>query len=307
MNLESKFVWMNGALVPHEKATVPFLTPALHYGTAVFEGMRAYSTPDGPAIFRLKDHIARLFQSAAIFGFTELPWTQEEVVAGSKAVVRENGFTSCYVRPLIFAASGHMSLNLLGIVPGLGIAAWDWKGFVTPEAEALGLRANVSSFTRHHPNVMMTKSKLAGNYGNSVLARTESARLGFDEALMLDPTGLVAEGTGENLFAVRKGVIYTPHRSTVLEGLTRDSIMIIAKDLGYEVREEPLSRDQLYVADELFVCGTAAEVLGIRELDFRPIGKGVRGPITTRLAETFRRVASGEEKKYLDWIDRCKE
>lgn len=307
MNLESKFVWMNGALVPHEKANVPFLTPALHYGTAVFEGMRAYSTPDGPAIFRLKDHIARLFQSAAIFGFTELPWTQEEVVAGSKAVVRENGFTSCYVRPLIFAASGHMSLNLLGIVPGLGIAAWDWKGFVTPEAETLGLRANVSSFTRHHPNVMMTKSKLAGNYGNSVLARTESARLGFDEALMLDPTGLVAEGTGENLFAVRKGVIYTPHRSTVLEGLTRDSIMIIAKDLGYEVREEPLSRDQLYVADELFVCGTAAEVLGIRELDFRPIGKGVRGPITTRLAETFRRVASGEEKKYLDWIDRCKE
>ena len=306
MNLESKFVWMNGALVPHEKATVPFLTPALHYGTAVFEGMRAYNTPQGPAIFRLKDHIARLFQSAAIFGFTELPWTQEEVIAGSKAVVRENGFTACYVRPLIFAASGHMSLNLLGIVPGLGIAAWEWKGFVTPESEALGLRANVSSFTRHHPNVMMTKSKLAGNYGNSVLARTESARLGFDEALMLDPTGLVAEGTGENLFAVRKGVIYTPHRSTVLEGLTRDSIMILAKDLGYEVREEPLSRDQLYVADELFVCGTAAEVLGIRELDFRPIGKGVRGPITERLAEAFKRVVKGEEKKYLDWIDLCK-
>ncbi len=306
MNLESKFVWMNGALVPHEKATVPFLTPALHYGTAVFEGMRAYGTPHGPAIFRLKDHIARLFASASIFGFTDLPWTQEEVVAGSKAVVRENGFTACYVRPLIFAASGHMSLNLLGIVPGLGIAAWEWKGFVTPETEAVGLRANVSSFTRHHPNVMMTKSKLAGNYGNSVLARTESARLGFDEALMLDPTGLVAEGTGENLFAVRKGVIYTPHRSTVLEGLTRDSIITIAKDLGYEVREEPLSRDQLYVADELFVCGTAAEVLGLRELDFRPIGKGVRGPITQRLAETFKRVAGGEEKKYLDWIDVCK-
>lgn len=305
MNLESKFVWMNGALVPHEKATVPFLTPALHYGTAVFEGMRAYGTPRGPAIFRLKDHIARLFQSAAIFGFTELPWTEGEVIEGSKAVVRENGFTACYVRPLIFAASGHMSLNLLGIVPGLGIAAWEWKGFVTPEAEAKGLRANVSSFTRHHPNVMMTKSKLAGNYGNSVLARTESARLGFDEALMLDPTGLVAEGTGENLFAVRKGVIYTPHRSTVLEGLTRDSIITIARDLGYEVREEPLSRDQLYVADELFVCGTAAEVLGIRELDFRPIGKGVRGPVTARLAETFKRVVAGEEKKYLDWIDLC--
>ena len=306
MNLESKFVWMNGALVPHEKAVVPFLTPALHYGTAVFEGMRAYNTPHGPAIFRLKDHIARLFQSAAIFGFTDLPWTQEEVVAGSKAVVRENGFTACYVRPLIFAASGHMSLNLLGIVPGLGIAAWEWKGCVTPETEALGLRANVSSFTRHHPNVMMTKSKLAGNYGNSVLARTESARLGFDEALMLDPTGLVAEGTGENLFAVRKGVIYTPHRSTVLEGLTRDSIITIAWDMGYEVREEPLSRDQLYVSDELFVCGTAAEVLGIRELDFRPIGMGVRGPITERLAETFKRVVAGGEKKYLDWIDLCK-
>src|SRR5436190_7050064 len=194
MNLESKFVWMNGALVPHEKAVVPFLTPALHYGTAVFEGMRAYGTPRGPAIFRLRDHITRLFQSASIFGFPELPWSQEQVFEGSKAVVRENGFTSCYVRPLIFAASGHMGLNLLGIVPGIGIAAWDWKGFVSPEAEAKGLRANVSSFTRHHPNVMMTKSKLAGNYGNSVLARTESARLGFDEALMLDPTGLVAEG-----------------------------------------------------------------------------------------------------------------
>jgi branched-chain amino acid aminotransferase len=305
MNLESKFVWMNGALVPHEKAVVPFLTPALHYGTAVFEGMRAYGTPRGPAIFRLKEHIERLFASASIAGFTDLPWTKEEVIAGSKAVVRENGFRDCYVRPLIFAASGHMGLNLLGIVPGIGIAAWEWKGFVSAEAEAKGLRANVSSFTRHHPNVMMTKSKLAGNYGNSVLARTESARLGFDEALMLDPTGLVAEGTGENLFVVRKGVIYTPHRSTVLEGLTRDSIMTIAKDLGYEVREEPLSRDQLYLADELFVCGTAAEVLGIRELDFRPIGKGVRGPITTSLAETFKRVVSGEEKKYLEWIDVC--
>jgi branched-chain amino acid aminotransferase len=306
MNLESKFVWMNGALVPHEKAVVPFLTPALHYGTAVFEGMRAYNTAQGPAIFRLKDHIERLFSSARIFGFTDLPWTEDEVIAGSKAVVRENGFTECYVRPLLFAASGHMGLNLLGIVPGLGIAAWEWKGFVSSEAETKGLRANVSSFTRHHPNVMMTKSKVAGNYGNSVLARTDSARLGFDEALMLDPTGLVAEGTGENVFVVRKGVIFTPPRTTVLEGLTRDSVITLARDLGYEVREEPLTRDQLYVADELLVCGTAAEVLGIRELDFRPIGKGVRGPITTRLAETFRRVVRGEEKKYLDWIDLCK-
>jgi branched-chain amino acid aminotransferase len=273
----------------------------------VFEGMRAYDTPRGPAIFRLKDHIARLFSSARIFGFLDLPWTEEEAIEGSKAVVRGNGFKECYVRPLLFAASGHMGLNLLGIVPGLGIAAWDWKGFVTPEAEANGLRANVSSFTRHHPNVMMTKSKVAGNYGNSVLARTESARLGFDEALMLDPTGLVAEGTGENLFAVRKGVIYTPPRTTVLEGLTRDTVITIARDRGHEVREEPLTRDQLYVADELFVCGTAAEVLGIRELDFRPIGKGGRGPLTAELAAAFRRIVRGEEKKYLDWIDACSE
>ncbi len=306
MKLESKFVWMNGELVPYEKAVVPFLTPALHYGTAVFEGMRAYETPEGPAIFRLKDHIARLFSSARIFGFLDLPWTEHEVIAGSKAVVRENGFTECYVRPLIFAASGHMSLNLLGINPGLGIAAWEWKSFVSPEAEVQGLRANVSSFTRHHPNVMMTKSKLAGNYGNSVLARTESARLGFDEAIMLDPTGLVAEGTGENLFIVRKGVVYTPHRTTVLEGLTRDSVITIAEDMGLEVREEPLTRDQLYVADELFVCGTAAEVLAIRELDFRPIGTGSRGPITAKIADAFRRAVRGEEKKYLDWIDLCR-
>jgi branched-chain amino acid aminotransferase len=305
MNLESKFVWMNGALVPHEKAVVPFLTPALHYGTAVFEGMRAYGTPDGPAIFRLKDHIERLFSSARILGFLELPWTEAQVVDGSKAVVRENGFNECYVRPLVFAASGHMGLNLLGIVPGLGIAAWEWKGFVSAEAETKGLRANVSSFTRHHPNVMMTKSKVAGNYGNSVLARTESARLGFDEALMLDPSGLVAEGTGENLFAVRKGVIYTPHRTTVLEGLTRDSVITIAKDLGHEVREEPLTRDQLYVADELFVCGTAAEVLGIRELDFRTIGAGSRGPVTSQIADVFRRAATGQETKYRHWVDLC--
>lgn len=306
MNLESKFVWMNGELVPHERAVVPFLTPALHYGTAVFEGMRAYGTPEGPAIFRLKDHIERLFSSARIFGFLDLPWTESEVIAGSKAVVRANGFTECYVRPLLFAASGHMSLNLLGITPGLGIAAWEWKGFVSPETEAQGLRANVSSFTRHHPNVMMTKSKLAGNYGNSVLARTESARLGFDEAIMLDPTGLVAEGTGENLFVVRKGVIYTPHRTTVLEGLTRDSVITIARDLGLEVREEPLTRDQLYVAEELFVCGTAAEVLAIRELDFRPIGAGSRGPITAKIADVFRRAVRGGEKKYVDWIDLCR-
>lgn len=307
MNLESKFVWMNGTLVPTEKAVVPFLTPALHYGTAVFEGMRAYETPHGPAIFRLKDHTARLFASARIFGFPDLPWTEDEVIAGSKAVVRENGFRECYIRPLIFSASGHMGLNLMGIVPGLGIAAWEWKGFVSPEAEERGLRANVSSFTRHHPNVMMTKSKLAGNYGNSVLARTESARLGFDEALMLDPSGFVAEGTGENLFVVRKGVIYTPHRATVLEGLTRDSVLTIAADLGYEVREEPMTRDQLYLADELFVCGTAAEVLAIRELDFRTIGKGTRGPITSRIAETFRRTVTGHEKKYEAWLDLCKE
>ena len=305
MNLESKFVWMNGTLVPTEKAVVPFLTPALHYGTAVFEGMRAYETPHGPAIFRLKDHVARLFSSARIFGFPDLPWTEDEVIEGSKAVVRENGFAECYIRPLIFSASGHMGLNLLGIVPGLGIAAWEWKGFVAPEVEERGLRANVSSFTRHHPNVMMTKSKLAGNYGNSVLARTESARLGFDEALMLDPSGFVAEGTGENLFVVRKGVIYTPHRATVLEGITRDSVLTIAADLGYEVREEPMTRDQLYLADELFVCGTAAEVLAIRELDFRTIGHGVRGPITSRIAETFRRAITGREKKYEAWLDLC--
>ena len=306
MNLESKFVWMNGALVAHEKAVVPFLTPALHYGTAVFEGMRAYNTPQGPSIFRLKDHVTRLFASARVSGFTDLPWTEAQVIEGSKAVVRENGFTECYVRPLIFAASGHMGLNLLGIVPGIGIAAWEWKGFVSPEAEAKGLRANVSSFTRHHPNVMMTKSKLAGNYGNSVMARTESARLGFDEALMLDPTGLVAEGTGENLFIVRNGVIYTPHRATVLEGLTRDSVITLARELGHEVREEPLSRDQLYLADEIFVCGTAAEVLGIRELDFRPIGTGARGPITAQLAAAFKRAAQGGDPKHLDWIDLCR-
>jgi branched-chain amino acid aminotransferase len=303
MNLQSKVTWLNGRLLPTAEATVPFLTPALHYGTAVFEGIRAYQTDRGPAIFRLKDHIHRLFASARIFGFTELAWPVDEVLQGCRDVVRENGFAECYLRPLIYGASGHMGLNLVGVVPGLGIGAWEWKGFVSDEAQTKGLRANVSSFTRHHPNVMMTKSKVAGNYGNSVLARTESARLGFDEAIMLDPTGFVAEGTGENLFVVRGGTIYTPARTTVLEGLTRDTVLTLARDCGYTVVEEPLSRDQLYIADEVFVCGTAAEVLGIREIDFRAIGSGGRGPITSRLADLYTRVVHGQESRYSAWLD----
>lgn len=303
MNLASKFTWLNGRLLPTADATVPFLTPAMHYGTAVFEGIRAYKTDRGVAIFRLKDHIDRLFASAKIFGFTDLPWSAEEVLQASRDVVARNGFDECYLRPLVFAAGGHMGLNLVGVTPGLGIGAWEWKGFVSAEAQERGLRANVSSFTRHHPNVMMTKSKVAGNYGNSVLARTESARLGFDEAIMLDPTGLVAEGTGENLFVVREGVIVTPAKTTVLEGITRDTVLTLARDLGYRIVEEPLSRDQLYVSDEVFVCGTAAEVLGIREIDFRPIGSGARGPVTARIADLYSRVVHGKETKYAGWLD----
>ncbi|MGC8857365.1 MAG: branched-chain amino acid transaminase, partial [Anaerolineae bacterium] len=236
MAMESQFIWMDGELLPFEQATVHFLTPALHYGAAVFEGIRAYATEKGPAIFRLRDHAQRLLESAEIFGFRQIPFSVEEVIEGCKAVVRANHFGDCYIRPLLFLTGGGWNLNLDKGKLSLGIAAWEWSNYLGEEALAKGIRANISSYTRHHVNVMMTKAKIAGNYANSILAKTESERLGFQEAIMLDPEGYVAECTGENLFIVRRGKIYTPHTAPVLEGITRHSIYTIAQDLGYTVR-----------------------------------------------------------------------
>lgn len=303
MGMESKFIWMNGEMLPFEKATLHFLTPALHYGAAVFEGIRAYDTPKGPAVFRLTDHIERLFDSARVFGFREFPWTVQDIVAAVKDVVRVNGFKDCYIRPLLYLDQGGWNLNVDNGKPSLAIAAWEWGNYLGEEALAKGIRANISSYTRHHPNVLMTKAKVSGNYANSFLAKTESERLGFQEAIMLDPQGYVAECTGENLFLVRHGKIVTPATAPVLEGVTRHSIHTIAKDLGYRILEQPISRDQLYIADEVFVCGTAAEVIGLSEIDFRKIGEGKTGTVTRKLQTAYHDAIRGKIHKYEEWCE----
>lgn len=303
MGMESKFIWKNGELVPFEQATLHFLTPALHYGAAVFEGIRSYNTPKGPAIFRLREHIERLFDSARVLGFREFPWSVDDVIKAHKDTVQANGFTDCYVRPLIYLDGGGWNLNVDYGKPSLMIAAWEWNNYLGEEALAKGIRANISSFTRHHPNVSMTKAKIAGNYANSILAKTESERNGFQEAILLDPQGYVAECTGENLFIVRDGKVITPSTAPVLEGITRQSIYTIAKDLGYEVIEMPVSRDQLYNADEVFVCGTAAEVIGLSEIDYRQIGDGKSGKITREIQNVYHDAIRGKVAKYESWCD----
>lgn len=303
MGVESKFIWMDGELVEYEKATVHILTPALHYGAAVYEGMRAYDTPKGPAIFRLTEHIGRLFASARIFGITDFPYTVNQIVEAAKEVVRVNGFTNCYIRPLLYLRDGVWSLNVTTGRVSIMLAAWEWANYLGEEARAKGVRANISSFTRHHPNVAMTKAKIAGNYVNSILAKTESEQLGFQEAIMLDPNGYVAECTGENLFLVRHGKIISPDTAPVLEGITRHTLFTIASDLGYAVLEQPVSRDQLYLADEVFVCGTAAECIGVSEIDFRKIGDGKTGDITRRIQDVYHEAIRGGLVKYEQWCE----
>jgi branched-chain amino acid aminotransferase len=297
---------MDGQLVEAEKATVPFLNTALHYGLGVFEGIRCYNTDQGPAIFRLTEHMERLNNSAKILGFRELPYTVAELCQAAKEVVSSNGFTACYIRPLLFHESPKRNLNLDSGYARVGIAAWEWGAYLGEEALEKGVRMNVSSFTRHHPNITMTKAKITGNYTNSVLAKTESVRLGFDEALMLDPQGFVAECTGENLFLVRKGTIYTSHTATILEGITRDALITVARDLGYRVSEEPISRDQLYLADEMFVTGTAAEVVPVTEVDFRTVGNGKMGPVTRAIQQAFHAVVMGRHARSAEWLDYVK-
>jgi branched-chain amino acid aminotransferase len=286
----SKYIWWNGALVPYAQAQLPFMTTALHYGGAVFEGIRAYRGDAGPAIFRLREHIERLFDSAHIFGLPEIGYSVETLMAACDEVVAANGFGDCYLRPVVFIADGGWNLTTVDVKLGVGIAAWEWGPYLGDDARDKGVRANVSSFTRHHPNVMMTKAKISGNYANSTLAKTESMRLGFDEAILLDPQGFVAECTGENLFLVKDGKVVTPGTAT------------IARDLGYEVREAAISRDQLYAADEVFVCGTAAEVVALREIDFRRIGAGVMGPVATRIQKLFHDAVRGRLPQYQAWL-----
>jgi branched-chain amino acid aminotransferase len=303
MTVEDGYVWLNGRLIESARATVSFLTPGLHYGIAVFEGIRCYATPDGPAVFRLGDHVDRLLGSARVLGFRDLPHAAPELVAAVKETVAANGLGECYIRPLIYLAEGGWHLSVDGGKAHVGIAVWPWRSYLGEDALERGVRANVSSFTRHHPNVMMTKAKIAGNYANSVLARTESLRLGFDEAILLDPQGYVAECTGENIFVVAGGTLRTPPAAAILPGITRDSVMALARDTGHAVVEAPISRDDLYLADEVFVCGTAAEVVGLREIDLRPIGGGRSGPVTRELQRLYHDATQGRHPRSAAWLD----
>ena len=301
MGMESQFTWMDGRMVPTAQATLPFLTNALHYGLAVFEGIRCYDTPRGPAVFRLAEHARRMADSARIVGL-ETPYSAEAIAQACLDVVAANGFRECYLRPLIFSTTGGWNLSLKGCATSMVVAAWEWNAYLGPEARDRGVRVNVSSFARHHANVMMTKTKTSGNYVNSALAKTESVRLGFDEAVMLDPGGYVAECTGQNIFIVRGGKILTPPKTTILEGITRDSLMVLAGALGHSVSEEVIARDQLYLADEIFVCGTASEVVAVREVDHRAIGAGRMGPVTRALQDAYLSVVRGQDAKYDRWL-----
>jgi branched-chain amino acid aminotransferase len=303
MKVDGKYIWMDGNLVEYEKATVHFLNTALHYGLGVFEGIRCYDTERGPAVFRLREHMERLVDSAKILGFRELPYTVEELMSAVKQTIAANEFKECYIRPLIFYECPEPNLSLDGGWARVGIATWGWGAYLGEDARDKGVRANVSSYTRHHVNVMMTKAKITGNYANSTLAKTESGRLGFDEAIMLDPQGFVAECTGENIFLVRDRKVYTPPTTTILEGVTRDAIITLAGDLGYTVFEQPVSRDQLYIADEVFVTGTAAELIGVREIDFRVIGEGRTGPVTKELQKVFHETIHGLHPRSAGWLD----
>lgn len=301
--MESEFIWIDGELVPYENATVHFLSPALHYGLAAFEGIRCYSTPHGPGVFRLKEHLERFINSAKIMGILDFPYSLEELREAVHTTIRANQFVECYIRPLLYFSGGPLGLNLDDQKLSVGVATWEWGAYLGEEAKEKGAKMMISSITRLHPNVAMTKAKISGNYPNSVLAKTLAVRAGFDEAIMLDPEGYVAEGSGENIFVVRNGKIYTPPRASILEGITRASAMQISKDLGYEVVEERMTRDQLYIADEIFVTGTAAEVVPVSEIDFRIIGSGKMGPITRKVQTEFYKIVRGNDTHYHDWID----
>jgi branched-chain amino acid aminotransferase len=301
MSKTAQYIWIDKDLKNASEGVVPFINAGLHYGFSVFEGIRCYATKEGPAVFRLEEHVDRLLDSARVVGFRDLPFSRSGLIDAIHKTIAANKFSSCYIRPLIYL-DGAMNMVVDSGKPRLLIAVWEWSGFLGAEARERGIRANISSFTRLHPNIMMTKAKVSGNYVGSILAKTESQRAGFDEAIMLDPQGYVAECTGENIFVVRKNVIYTVPRGSILEGITRDSLMTLAEDEGYEVVEEPISRDQLYIADEVFVCGTAAEVVGLREIDFRVIGEGKTGPVTRKMQYAFEQLTTGLHPRSAEWL-----
>ncbi|MDR0528375.1 MAG: branched-chain amino acid transaminase [Zoogloeaceae bacterium] len=296
------FIWYDGQLVPWREATTHVLTHSLHYGMGVFEGLRAYRSESGKsAIFRLDAHTNRLFNSARIFQM-EIPWSKDIVNEAHKEVLRANQLVEGYIRPLVFYGSEKMGVSPKGAKVHLIIAAWPWGAYLGEEALTRGIRVKISSFTRHHVNISMVRAKASGHYINSILANNEVLAAGYDEAMLLDPEGYVAEGSGENLFIVKNGVLYTPELTACLEGITRDTIMNLALEAGIPIREKRITRDEVYGADEAFFTGTAAEVTPIRELDNRAIADGTRGPITERLQSMYFDVVYGRAPARQNWL-----
>lgn len=297
------FIWFDGKLVPWREAQIHVLTHSLHYGLSVFEGERAYKTDKGPAIFRLKEHTDRLFNSAHIYRMN-MPYTREQIMEACCEVVRANNLDSCYIRPIAFYGSEKMGVSPKGAVTHVAIAAWPWGAYLGEEGLQKGIRVKTSSYARHHVNVTMARAKFAATYANSILANTEAIQDGYDEALLLDVDGFVAEGAGENVFVIKDGCIYEPEIASALIGITRSTIISLAREMGLEVKSKRLTRDDIYIADECFFTGTAAEVTPVRELDNRTIGAGSRGPITEELQKRYFDVVYGRNDKYEHWLTR---
>jgi branched-chain amino acid aminotransferase len=296
-------IWMDGELVDWDDARIHILTHTLHYGCGVFEGIRAYPTDDGPAVFRLTDHITRLFNSAKIF-LIDVPFTPEELVEATKATVRVNGLQECYIRPIVYLGYGEMGLNPLPCPVNVSIAVWPWGAYLGAEGIANGVRMKISSWQRHDPNAMPPAAKGTGMYINSSMAKIEALKAGYDEAILLSPQGYVSECTGENIFIVRGGRIITPPLSAgALEGITQSSVMTIARDLGLEAVFDNILRSDLYTADEAFLSGTAAEVVPINSVDDRVVGDGRPGPITRQLQEIYEAAVRGQVDRYKDWVE----
>ena len=294
-------IWKDGHLIEWRNATIHVLTHSLHYGMSVFEGVRAYKTEQGTAIFRLKEHTQRLLNSAKIFQM-EVPYNLDTLMDAQKEVVRVNALESCYIRPIIWVGSQKLGIGAKENQIHVAIAAWPWGAYLGEDGLAKGIRVKTSSFTRHHVNVSMVRAKASGYYINSILANQEATADGYDEALLLDTEGFVSEGSGENVFMINKGKLYTPDLASCLDGITRDSIITIARDLGIEVIEKRITRDEMYCCDEAFFTGTAAEVTPIRELDRRQIGTGSRGPVTEKLQSIFFDAIAGKLPQYRHWL-----
>ena len=297
-----KSIWLDGKLIPWNEANTHILNTTLHYGYGAFEGIRCYKCEDGrSAIFRLEEHIRRMFDSCKIL-MIEIPFTQEEVCKGVVETLKDNDLEECYIRPFVYEGSGSMGLVAYNPVH-VAIAAWPWSSYLADGLSDKGAKVKVSSFSRHHPNVGMVRGKINGQYVNSTLAKRDAQKDGFDEAIMLDTSGYVSEATAENIFAVRDGIIYTPPlSSSILAGLTRDTVIHVARGLGYEVREESFQRDFMYICDEIFFCGTAVEIMPVREIDFRSIGEGKPGPITNAVKEQYFKLIRGSWTEKQEWL-----